>query len=170
MKAERERVLTEGLIAGFIGYATIIVVYGLVNLMTGKPFFLTAALLGNAVLGSAGPGADLGAPGPIIVYNGIHLIAFIGIGLGAAWLISQTELHPAIWYLAFYLFLTVFFVGLVVMRIVAAPVIDQLPWGWPMIWVNLAAVTLMGLYLWKAHPRLWREVTEHGDPEVSDGP
>lgn len=167
MKAERERVLTEGLIAGFIGYATVVVVFGLVNLATGHSFFFTAALLGNAVLGSGGSGADLAAPGPIIVYNGIHLITFVLIGLGAAWLISQTELHPGIWYLTFYLFVTVFFVGLVVVRIVAAPVIDQLPWGWPVIWVNLAAVTLMGLYLWKAHPRLWREVTEHGDPEVS---
>ena len=64
MKAERERVLTEGLIAGFIGYATVIVVYGVVNLATGHSFFYTAALLGNAVLGTAGPTTDLSARFP----------------------------------------------------------------------------------------------------------
>jgi len=170
VRAERERVLTEGLIAGFIGYATIIIVYGIVNVATGKSFFYTAALLGNAVLGGSALPADVSAPGPIIVYNGIHLIAFMCIGLGAAWLISKTELHPGIWYLAFYLFLTVFFVALVIVRIIAAPVIDELPWGWPVVWVNLAAAVLMGLYLWQAHPRLWREVSEHSDPEVSHGP
>ena len=170
MKPARERVLTEGLIAGFIGYVTVIVVYGIVNVATGKSFFYTAALLGNAVLGGSSSTADLSAPGPIIVYNGIHLIVFVCIGLGAAWIIAQTELHPGIWYLAFYLFLTLFFIGFVAIRVLAAPVIDQLPWGWPVIWVNLAAAVLMGLYLWQAHPRLWREVTQHGDPEVDDVP
>lgn len=169
MKAERERILTEGLIAGFIGYVTVILVYGLVNVATGKSFFYTAALLGRAVLGGAGSPPNLADPGPIIAYNGIHLIAFVLIGLGAAWLIAQTERHPGIWYVVFYVFLAGFFVSMVVLRIVAAPVIEQLQWGWSIIWVNLAAAVLMGLYLWKAHPRLWREVTEHGDPEVSDG-
>lgn len=168
MRAERERVLSEGLIAGFIGYATVIIVYGLVNVATGKSFFYTAALLGRAVIGGFESTPDLAAPGPIIAYNGIHLIAFILIGLGAAWLIAQTERHPAIWYVVFYVFLMGFFVSLVVIRIVAAPVIEALPWGWSVVWVNLAAAVLMGLYLWKAHPRLWREVAEHGDPEVSD--
>ena len=170
MRAERERILTEGLIAGFIGFATTVLVYGLVNVATGRSFFHTAALLGSAVLGTPISPADLAAPGPIIAYNGIHLIAFIAIGLGAAWLVSETELHPGMWYLAFYLLLTVFFVGLVIIRVVAAPVVEELPWGWPVIWVNLAAAVLMGLYLWRAHPRLWRELTEHADPEASHGP
>jgi hypothetical protein len=167
VKADRERVLTEGLISGFIGYATVVVVFGLVNVATGKPFFHTAALLGRAVIGGFESSTNLADPGPIIAYNGIHLIAFVLIGLGAAWLIAQTERHPAIWYVVFYVFLAGFFVSLVVIRVVAAPVIEQLPWGWSIIWVNLAAAVLMGLYLWKAHPRLWREVSEHGDPEVS---
>ncbi len=165
MRPDRERVLTEGLIAGFIGYATVVLVYGFANLIAGRSFFHTAAVLGRAVIGGT-PSPDLSAPGPILAYNGIHLIAFILIGFGAAWLIGQAERHPAIWYVIFYAFLAAFFLSIVVIRIVAAPMIDQLPWGWPVVWVNLAAAVTMGGYLWLAHPRLWREVTEHGDPEM----
>ena len=70
------------------------------------------------------------------------------------------------WYRAYVrTFLAAFFLSVVVIRIVAAPVVEQLPWGWTVVGVNLAAAVAMGIYLWKAHPRLWREVREHGDPE-----
>lgn len=156
----------EGFVAGLIGYATIVVFYAAGNLVGGEWIFHTPALLGSALLGR--PVQDAGpwlGPAPIFVYNGLHLLAFLAIGYTAAWLTREIEIHPAAWYVFFFVFIMMFMFSLVVVFAMAVPVLDAFPTG-SVVWANLAAAIAMGLYLARRHRGLMEKVEREGDPEV----
>ncbi len=44
----------------------------------------------------------------------------------------------------------------------------ELSW-WRVVLANAVAALTIGTYLLLAHPRLLREVREHGDPEIDEG-
>ncbi|MFQ5690982.1 MAG: hypothetical protein ACE5HQ_12010 [Gemmatimonadota bacterium] len=158
MKPSRARVLQEGLVAGLIGYATIALFYFVVDIARGRPLFFTAALLGRTVSGGSGSAAEVVvAPGPVFAYNGIHLLAFLFIGLAVAWLVFELELHPVFWYVVFFLLLGGFFMSLVIMLAVAERLAELIPW-WSVLGANLLTAAAMGMYLHAAHRRLWREL------------
>lgn len=163
MSLDRERVVWEGFVAGLIGYAAVALLFGVVNVVQGRSFFHTAALLGSALVGGGEAGVSVTAA-PVLAYNGLHLLIFLVLGLVAAWLVLETERHPEIWYLVFFVFLAGFMLNLTLFLLYTAPLPEGLPWG-TMVLANLLAAVAMGLYLRGAHPRLWAEVREHGDPE-----
>ena len=70
MKPDRARVLSEGLITGIIGYAVVVLFYGVVNVVTGQSFFSTAARLGA---GLVGPEAGDSAVGAVLALSLIHI-------------------------------------------------------------------------------------------------
>ena len=92
MEAQRSRVLVHGLIAGLAAYLTVIVLYTLFNVVTGRPPFETAVLLGSALVGAGVPAA-----GQAIAYNGAHLAVMLLLGGVCAWLVRRWELHPVLW-------------------------------------------------------------------------
>jgi hypothetical protein len=104
MTAQRRRLIADGLVAGTIGYALVAVFFVIVNLAGGRSPLYTVALVGEAVFGSAGPAVAGGTVGPVVAFNGIHLVAYLTFGLFAAWLAQATDLHPQFWTLALLLF------------------------------------------------------------------
>ena len=156
----------EGFVAGLIGYATIVVLYAVGNLIGGEWILHTPTVLGSAILGEAVPDpVSAAGPAPIFVYNGLHLLAFLGVGFGSAWLIREVELHPVEWYLAFFAFVMAFMFSLVVVYAVAVPVLEAFPTG-SVLWANLAAAAAVGLYLARRHRGLLEKVSRERDPEV----
>lgn len=120
MKSERFQVFEDGLLAGLIGYATVVLATALVNIAFGRSPFHTAALLGSALFyGLTDPDQLTIWAGPVLAYNGVHLIVFMGIGLVASWLAHLSEKGPDFWYIgvvlmmfiAFHLFSVFMFVG-----------------------------------------------------------
>jgi hypothetical protein len=152
--------IPEGLVAGFIGYLTVVVLMAVVNLASGDPLFHTASLLGSSLFFGAGDATGVVAgPGPILSYNGVHLVASLLIGLGAAWLIFQAEKNRPLWFIVFFVFLAGFIFSLVLMGVLASEVAGLL--SWPMILVaNLAAGVTAGGFLWWRHARLLVELVE----------
>jgi hypothetical protein len=150
--------VVEGLVTGLIGYGTVVVLFALVNLVGGEGLFHTAALLGSALFFHAEDTAlPVLGPAPIIAYNGVHMLASLVIGLGAAWLIFETEKYRPLWYVVFFIFLAGFIYSIVVMGVLAAELAGILPW--PLIVAsNLAAGVTAGGYLWWRHARLFREL------------
>ncbi len=166
MNETRRQILFEGLVTGIIGYATVAFVLGLLDVASGRPFFYTAALLGQAVFGGFGEsGASFVTPGAVFTYNGVHLISFLVFGFLVATLVVETELHPAFWYVSFFVLLGAFFLVTLVVSGFGAALGGELPW-WRVVLANVVAALAMGTYLLLAHPRLLREVREHGDPEI----
>ena len=163
MSERQQRIFYEGLVTGLIGYVTVALVLGIVDLLSGRSLFFTVATLGQAVFGGGG-GEGAVTPAAVFTYNGIHVLAFVAFGIFVAWLVSETELHPAIWYLAFMVLLGAFFLATVLQASAGAALGGALPW-WSVVLANVCAAVAMGAYIHHAHPRLLRHVSEHGDPE-----
>ena len=98
-------------------------------------------------------------PGPIIAYNGIHILVSLLIGLGAAWLIFQTEKNHPLWFIVFFVFLAGFVYSVAMVGMLVAEVVELLSWQ-EIVVANLAAGVTAGGYLWWRHSRLILELTE----------
>jgi hypothetical protein len=162
VKPDRARVMSEGLITGLLGYAVVVLFYGILNVAGRRSFFSTAADLGAGLVSSArGAGDPVGA---VLAFNGLHLIVFLLVGLLAAWLVMQTERHPSFFVLALFIGVAGLFAVMAAFLSFAARSGVKLPIG-SVFAANLLAGAAMGGYLLKAHPRLWAEIRDHVDPE-----
>lgn len=162
MQPERARVLQEGLYAGLIGYATVVVVVGAIDVIMGRSFFYTPAVLGSALFGLGG--AVVVTPEVVFPYNGVHLLAFLGLGFLIAFLVYEIELHAVIWYFVFFAILSLFFVSLFVIDALGRAGGPGIPWGSVVI-ANSVAALAMGWYLHRRHRGLWPEMRDQTDPE-----
>lgn len=162
MKPNRARVMSEGLITGLTGCVVIVLFYGILNVITGQSFFSTAAHLGAGLASPSGSGSAIGA---VLAFNGLHVIAFLLVGLVAAWIVMQTERHPSFFVLALFIGIAGLFGIMAGFLSFAARSGIELPIG-SVFAANLLAGVAMGAYLLKAHPRLWAEVRDHLDPET----
>jgi len=152
--------VVEGLITGLIGYMTVVALFIVMNLASGQGLFHTPALLGSALFfgGLEGGGVAAG-PAPIIAYNGIHILASLLIGLGAAWLVFQTEKNRPLWYGVFFVFMAGFIYSVVVMGVLATEITHLISWS-AIVAANLLAGVTAGGYLWWRHSLLWKELGE----------
>lgn len=90
----REAVLADGLFAGIIGAGIVAVWFFLIDLLHGRPLY-TPLLLGNLLL--HGPQAMSATmplvPQPVAVYTGVHVVAFLLVGIAASYMWSLFDLH-----------------------------------------------------------------------------
>ncbi|TVP59104.1 MAG: hypothetical protein EA351_02150 [Gemmatimonadales bacterium] len=157
---EKKKVLVPGAIAGLIGAGVVAVWFLLVDLAAGDPF-RTPAMIGGALMGRE----DLQAsPGLVATFTVIHFLAFVLVGIGAAWALSQLERSPNVlmgMVLGFVLFNGVFFGSAAVTGI---DVVAQL--GWVEVLVgNLLAGIVMVSFLHQAgvtKPVDWSQVLKEG--------
>jgi hypothetical protein len=105
MTPERARVLSEGLVAGLLGYAVIAMFFGFLHLFTGQSLFHTAAALGEGLVSHDAAIIGGAAAGSVIAFNGVHMLAFVLFGVIAAWLVSHAERNPGF-------FIVMLFLGL----------------------------------------------------------
>lgn len=159
MKKATSDVLQDGLISGFIGYGLISLYFALLNLIAGKPAWLTAQTFGDAFFAGS-------FPGQMIAYNGAHLAIFLVLGIIAALLIKEVELHPAIWYVAMFVAIAGFIGTYSFMTVIADAVakIDPVT----VITGNVVAAVGMGAFLALRHPRLAQAVREQGAREEAE--
>ncbi len=151
MKPERAQVLTQGLIAGFIAYAAVVVFFAVANLVTGRSPFHTAAALGSTLFyGLQDPSQLAIEPGPVLAYNGVHLLLSLLVGTIAAWLIFETERHHFLWYFVLFIFMAFFLYSLLAIGIIGAEIAHVLPW-WSVLTANVIWVASLGAYLWLQH-------------------
>lgn len=160
MKAERAQVFTQGLVAGLIAYAAVALFFFLVNAIGGRSPFHTAAVLGSALFYGVGDATTVVIePGPIIAYNGLHLIVSLVAGTIGAWLFYETERHHWLWYLVFFIFLAGFVYSLVFVGVLSAEISELV--AWPAVAVaNVIWVVALGGYLLYQHRGLIRELRD----------
>lgn len=147
------RTLTEGLIAGFIGYAVVAIFFALVNGLAGNSPFHTAFALGRAVgAGWPGPGE---AAGIVLAANGVHLLVSVLVGLAAAWLVMEVELHHGLWFAGVLAFAGGLLAAVIVAGIVGVEITAVITWPEAAVASLLYAVGVGG-YLWHRHRGLLR--------------
>ncbi len=160
MRAATRDILIGGLHAGLIGYGTVVVVIAALNLLAGRSPFYTAALFGAALFYGLKDSATLVvAPGPVLAYNMVHMVGFLGLGMGASWLVSLAERYPTAQYFILVLLVFVAFHVFAALGFFAHPLLGAVGW-WQVGVGTLSAALLMGWYLWRGHPLLRRELRE----------
>ncbi len=154
MRPERTQVFAQGLVAGLIGYAMVAVLFAIANVMLGRSPFYTAALLGEATFyGLRDPAAVTIWPGPILAYNGLHLVVFLALGLLASWLACLAEKGPELWYVATVLFIFVMFHMYGAFLLLTEGMRHAIS-AWLVMVAGIGAGGAMGAYLLGAHPQL----------------
>jgi hypothetical protein len=127
MDPVRRRVLADGLVAGFLAYLVVVVFVSAVDVLSGNSPFSTVSLLGDVLLNGARASSGAIDPAAVISYNGLHLAAFLILGFAAAWLEHETELHPWLWYLAFFVLLAASLYAFSALLVVNRAVSDAVP-------------------------------------------
>jgi hypothetical protein len=143
--------LRDGVIAGLLGYATIALFFAAASVASGRSPFYIAALLGSVLfLQPAGSDIHVG-PGPVLAYNGVHLLALIVAGVGLAGLARLAARALQGWYLA------VIAVAFALIHILALPIWfgEQVRVALP-AWLVMSGTALgtlvMCAYLWVVNP------------------
>lgn len=154
--SEMSTVYAEGLRAGLVGAATIAVWFLILDVVQGKPFF-TPTVLGTALFrGGEGLAAPETLPASfemVVTFTWVHVLAFILIGMAAAYLISVAERDPNFGFGIVLLFVVFEFGFVVACMLFAEPVLQVLTWTGVLIG-NLLAAVAMTVVFWRRHPRL----------------
>jgi hypothetical protein len=158
MHVQPSRVLAQGVVAGAIGYATVVLAYALIDLVTGDAAFATVTRLATALRGSP-EAVDSGA---IIAVNGVHLLASLIAGAGASLLINEWEAHPAAGYFIFFVLIAGLIAGSFASAVLVSEYARALGWTTILV-VNAVAAAAMLAYLVAVHPGLRRAVAGMGE-------
>jgi hypothetical protein len=153
------KIVREGIIAGFIGATSIAIWFLIVDTVEGRPFY-TPTVLGIGLLSVFGPRGDEGAVAHVIAYTIFHYGIFLGIGILVSYIVHRAEKDDTVLAVALILFvaLEVGFYGLVAV-LSQTRQLGALAW-YQVMAGNLIAALTMGIYIWRTHPELRREL-EH---------
>ncbi|MFW5947161.1 MAG: hypothetical protein ACOCUW_01605 [Gemmatimonadota bacterium] len=149
----RHRVLREGIITGVIGAAAVAAWFFVVDLGMGRLLYTPGALGSALFMGVDAPGAVQVTAATVLGYTVVHLLGFLAMGLVFAALVTRAEESPPLLMGLILLFVTFETLLLGLVAILAAWLLEVLPW-WSIAFGNLVAATAMAVYLWRAHPAL----------------
>ena len=123
----------------------------------GHPF-ATPAALGRGLVGILGPHGSEGTAVFVAAYTVFHYVAFIVVGLLVAVIVHFAQREPSVLAGAMMLFVAfeIGFYGLS-SALSESPFFGAL--GWAQVATgNLIAAIVMGVYMWRTHPELGREL------------
>jgi len=156
------RTMREGFVVGLIAYVAVAAFYACFDLLAARGSLYTLDLLGKAVFRGLRDPAVLQLPiqpdlGSMALYNALHLVISLTIGLIVTWLAAQAERRPEQAHLAGVTIVTGFFVTILGVGLLTVPFRPVLPW-WSIVVANSLAVLLAGGYLIQRHPAVWRRL------------
>lgn len=160
MVTQRAQVIREGLVAGLLGYIAVAAVFVILNVAQGLSPVHTPHVLGEALLG--GWMDPLEAWTAVIAFNGVHLLATLLLGIGAAFLAARAELdHGLAMGLVFFVlaiggFVPIFFGAITV------EFLHALQWSEVLIGSVAGAVGTLGYLAW-AHRALVLDLFEEAE-------
>lgn len=156
-------IVRDGLVVGLIGYASVALFYTGIDVLAARDPLYTVDLLGKAVFrGLRDPGVLL-FPLPldgaaIFLYNALHLVAAVVIGLVVTALAGEAERRPGRSPLVLLTLIGGFVVTVAMVGVLTAPMRPVLPW-WSIAVANALAVLVAGAYLIRQRPLLWHRLT-----------
>ena len=160
------RILKEGVIGGLVACVSAIALFSLLDLARGESVFYTPAAMGSVLFYGLGSAGELTIwPGPVLAYNGVHLVGSIAVGLVAALLIFETELHRSLWYLGFMALIAACAYSVAVFGVVGVEIAGLLDWGTVVAGTAVWALS-MTAYFWWVHPGLAGRIQHDLDSEI----
>lgn len=157
------RVIRTGLIVGLIAYAAVALFYSAFDLLAARGGLYTVDLLGKAVFRGLRDPAVLQFPidrdsQAIFLYNGLHLVLSLTIGLIVVALIVHAERDPSHGLIVLLALVAGGIVTVLLVGYLTEPMRPLLPW-WSIVIANLIAASLAGAYLLYTRPGLWSRLT-----------
>jgi hypothetical protein len=159
MNAERQQAFWRSIYTGLVGYLVVAVFFLVLDPLLGRGFLHTPALIGSGLFyGLTDPAALTIRPGPIIAYNGAHLVVFLALGLIVGQLTYVSlRLRQQAWYLVTMLVILVLGHLYVALWVLTEPVRSDLP-VWMITVAGLVAVTAMVVCVLVLYPQLRGEL------------
>ena len=152
MTSTRVEIFRQGMIAGMLGSAAVVLFFVLVNVIDGRPFFHTAGVLGSALFYGARTVSEVSsAAGPVLAFNGLHMIVCLGFGLLAAWLTRLSERGEPFLYVAMILYVMFAFHMFGALLGMTEPLRASIP-VWALFVSGLLCSGVIALYLLRIHP------------------
>ena len=157
--ARTGRTVREGVVVGLLGYAAVAAFFTLFDLLAGRGPIFTLNLLGKVVFRGARDPAILQLPippdvGAMLLYNFLHLLVALSVGLFVACLVAKVESQPRRAYPALWVMLAGYGITVAVVAWLSRGIAPLLPL-WTVVLVNTLAAVAGGTFLWRAHPGLW---------------
>ncbi|MDX1673388.1 MAG: hypothetical protein R3314_01205 [Longimicrobiales bacterium] len=147
------QVVREGLIAGVIGAVAVAAWFFVVDLGMGRLLYTPGALGSALFMGVDSPEAVRITASTVLGYTGVHFAGFIAMGMVFSALVTRAEESPPLLMGLALLFVTFETLLLGLVAILAAWLLNVVPW-WSIAASNLVAATAMVAYLWRVHPAL----------------
>jgi hypothetical protein len=153
---ETSHLYLEGIIAGFVGAATIAIWFLFLDTINGRPLY-TPSLLGTALF-HRGEWLASSETLPVslemtLMYTWVHFLVFCIIGGFASRLLGLAEENINVGFGILLLFVVFEFGFIGAALVLAETVLKAL--AWPAVLVgNLLAAASMGGYFWRRHPNL----------------
>jgi hypothetical protein len=153
------RVIAEGIATGAIGAVAVMAWFLVLDLAQGRVLFTPGALGSALFFGARGIGEVQVTATTVLGYTGLHLAAFLAVGLLASALIEAAGRQPPLLFglALFFVTLETSFIGLIV--ILAAWLLDAIQ-AWTIVVANLIAAVVMGGFLLWRRPEV-RETLSH---------
>ena len=157
------RTLREGLVVGLIGYASVAVFYTVFDVLAARGPLHTVDVLGKAVFrGLRDPGVLLFPieidASAIFLYNVMHLVIALCIGVIVTRLVAEAEQHPARGRLVLLVLVAGFVFTVAAVGILTMSIRPILPW-WSIVAANGLATLLAGWYLVRRRQVRWLTFT-----------
>ena len=154
--AELSKIYEEGIVAGLIGAAMIVIWFLILDTIEGRPLY-TPTVLGTALFhGSVGLAPPETLPVSFetaLMFTWVHVLFFAMIGGAAARLLRLAEKEPNYGFGILLLFV-VFMLGFIVIAMVLSEAVLR-TLAWPAILIgNLLAAGAMAAYFRRRHPNL----------------
>jgi hypothetical protein len=146
----------DGLIVGLIAYAAVALFYSGFDFLAARGTLYTVNMLGQAMFRGLRDPAVLQYPvpldrGAIFLYNGVHLVLSLAIGLIVMRFVGIGERNPPRAPLMMALIVGGFLVTIGVVGWLSTPIRSVLPW-WSIVVANTAAVALAAFYITQRRP------------------
>jgi hypothetical protein len=148
--------LWEGMIAGTIGAATLILWFLILDTIRGQVLYTPTVLgtvLFNGGAGLAAPQSLAGSVETVVGYTWMHWLVFVALGGMASRLLTHAERHPDLGFGVLLLFVMFEAGFLAIITLFAQSVLHALAWQTVCVG-NLLAAIAMGGYFRYRHPHL----------------
>lgn len=158
--ASDSRTVRDGVAMGLIAYVGVAVFYTGFDILAVREPLYTVDLLGKVAFRGVRDAAVAGTPfqpdhAAIFLYNGLHLVLSLTLGLGVAWLVGRAERHVEDAYVCLFALVGGFAAIILAAGVITSPVRPLLPY-WSIVSANVYASALAALYLLWRRPGVWR--------------
>jgi len=157
------RTIRDGLVVGIIGYACVAALYAAFDMLAARGALYTVDLLGKSVFRGFRDASVLGLPmerdmTAILLYNGIHLLLALVIGMIVARLVEHGERQPSHAPIILLVIVAGFVGTIAAVGLLTSPIRPLLPW-WSIVVANALAVVVGSAYLLWRRPDTWRRLS-----------